>query len=120
MSWLWLVAGVLVVAALVFAGWVKAASGQEVEAVKGAHGRTLLRDTPALRELAALSYDNTIEMEKSGHVMSGGMSWNDRWLGTIRSIRKENENPEWYVRYIVEQRRKAGLPELEGVDDARP
>ncbi|BFH17643.1 hypothetical protein J6TS7_63590 [Paenibacillus dendritiformis] len=30
------------------------------------------------------------------------------------------ENTEWDVQHIIEQRRKAGLPELEGVDEAKP
>ncbi len=38
--------------------------------------------------------------------------------GTL--IRGNTVNPEWYVQYIIEQRQKAGLPELEGVDEARP
>lgn len=91
-----------------------------VDARKDAKGRVTLLDTPGMRADAADSYDQTIAMEKRGHKLSNGMSWNQDWLLTIQSIRKNTENPEWYVQYIIEQRRKAGLPELEGVDQARP
>jgi len=92
----------------------------ELNTRRDENGNLILLDTPSMRIGAASAYDQTIEMEKRGHVNSDGMSWNDRWLGTIRSIRKNTENPEWYVQYIIEQRRKAGLPELEGVDEAWP
>jgi len=92
----------------------------EVNTRRDENGNLILLDTPSMRIGAASAYDQTIEMEKRGHANSDGMSWNDRWLGTIRSIRKNTENPEWYVQYIIEQRRKAGLPELEGVDEAWP
>ncbi|MEF3305372.1 hypothetical protein [Paenibacillus sp. GYB003] len=94
--------------------------GSELDIRRDEYGNVILLDTPGMRIGAASAYDQTIEMEKRGHVNSDGMSWNDRWLGTIRSIRKNTENPEWYVQYIIEQRRKAGLPELEGVDEAWP
>ncbi|WP_010278117.1 hypothetical protein [Paenibacillus senegalensis] len=94
--------------------------GNELYTRRDENGNLILLDTPSMRIGAASAYDQTIEMEKRGHVNSNGMSWNDRWLGTIRSIRKSTENPEWYVQYIIEQRRKAGLPELEGVDEAWP
>lgn len=92
----------------------------ELNTRRDENGNLILLDTPSMRIGAASAYDQTIEMEKRGHANSDGMSWNDRWLGTIRSIRKNTENPEWYVQYIIEQRRKAGLPELEGVDEAWP
>lgn len=92
----------------------------ELNTRRDVNGNLILLDTPSMRAGAASAYDQTIEMEKRGHVNSDGVSWNDRWLGTIRSIRKNTENPEWYVQYIIEQRRKAGLPELEGVDEAWP
>lgn len=120
---LWITLTVVVlVGALVLALSARArtSSTMGVDARKDAQGRVTLLDTPRMRADAADSYDQTIAMEKRGHVMSNGMSWNDRWLNTIRSIRGNTENPEWYVQYIIEHRRKAGLPELEGVDRARP
>ena len=93
-------------------------AGKDVDSKRDAQGNVILLDTPRMREFAVLAYDQTIEMEKRGHQISNGMSWNEDWLATIRSIRRNNENAEWYVAYIIEQRRKAGLPELEGVDEA--
>ena len=115
-----LAAVVVVVVAAAGTYAVLKAKGNELDTRRDEHGNVILLDTPRMRTGAASAYDQTIEMEKRGHVNSDGMSWNDRWLGTIRSIRKNTENPEWYVQYIIEQRRKAGLPELEGVDDACP
>lgn len=118
----WLIAAVaaviiLVVLIILAAGaYGMFKNGKEVETKRDAQGNVILLDTPRMREFAAYCYDQTIEMEKQGHQMSNGMSWNERWLGTIRSIRQNTDNPEWYVQYIIEQRRKAGLPELEGVD----
>lgn len=87
---------------------------------RGPDGRVILLDTPRMRADAAAAYDGNIAMEKRGHVISTGASWNDEWLSTIRLIRRDTENPEWYVNYIIEHRRQAGLPELHGVEDARP
>ena len=54
-----------------------------------------------------------IQEEASGQRVTGGLdSWNTRWLRIIRAVRESQENAEKYVRYIVENRRSAGLPEL--------
>ncbi|MFC3552504.1 hypothetical protein ACFOLC_16005 [Lysobacter cavernae] len=120
-GWLWIGGAVVVVGALVLAlsACVRNSSTMGIDSRKDARGRVTLLDTPGMQADAAGSFDELVAMEKRGHVMSNGMSWNDRWLNTIRSIRGNTENPEWYVQYIIEQRRKAGLPELEGVDQAR-
>ncbi|MFC4598082.1 hypothetical protein [Cohnella hongkongensis] len=121
---LWILGSLAAVAVLLVtaAGTYAALKGRgnELDVRRDEHGNVILLDTPSMRIGAASAYDQTIEMEKRGHVNSDGMSWNDRWLGTICSIRKNTENPEWYVQYIIDQRRKAGLPELEGVDEAWP
>ncbi|MGN7383562.1 MULTISPECIES: hypothetical protein [unclassified Paenibacillus] len=97
---------------------LKSSAYKEFDYKRDAQGKIILLDTPRMRADAAFAYDQTIAMEKRGHKLSNGMSWNEDWLRTIRSIRRNTENPEWYVQYIIEQRRKAGLPELEGVDEA--
>ena len=122
-GWLWgLIAVVVVVVfiVLVVGAYANMVADKDIDFKRDADGKITLLDTPRMRDGAAFAYDQTIEMEKRGHKMSNGMSWNERWLGTIRSIRGNTENPEWYVQYIIEQRRKAGLPELEGVDEAGP
>ncbi|MEN1990800.1 hypothetical protein [Paenibacillus hubeiensis] len=120
---LWLLGSIAAVA-IIFAAAVGTYAmlkgrGNELDTRRD-EGNLILLDTPNMRIGAASAYDQTIEMERRGHVNSDGLSWNDRWLDTIRSIRKNTENSEWYVQYIIEQRRKAGLPELGGVDKAWP
>lgn len=118
--WMWVVisvAGVIVLFVLLVG--LLASAKRDVDIQQDAEGNILLLDTPNMRIGAASAYDSTIQMELRGHKMSDGMSWNEVWLNTIRNIRRNTENAEWYVQYIIEQRRKAGLPELEGVDEAR-
>lgn len=119
-GWIWFLIAAAVIVLLAAAGYFFRIADKDIDSRRDKHGNIVLLDTPRMREFAADSYDRTIEMEKRGHVNSNGMTWNERWLGTIRSIRKGTENPEWYVQYIIDQRRKAGLPELEGVDEAKP
>lgn len=79
-------------------------------------GRVTLLDTPRMRADAAMAYDAHVAFELSGHQMSNGESWNDVWLRTIGHLRSgRSENAEWYVGYIIQARRKAGLPELVGL-----
>ncbi len=57
--------------------------------------------------------DEYVKQEASGQEITGGLdSWNTRWLRIIKAVRGGRENAERYVRYIVENRRSAGLPEL--------
>ncbi|EHB57429.1 MULTISPECIES: hypothetical protein [Paenibacillus] len=119
--WLWVLIGVVVLfmVLVLVVGWIasKFDGNMGIESRRDEHGNIILLDTPAMRESAALAYDGSIEMEKRGHIKSNGQSWNEVWLRTIASVRKNTENPEWYVRYIIEKRREAGLPELEGLDE---
>ncbi|RPE77057.1 hypothetical protein EDC50_2312 [Vulcaniibacterium tengchongense] len=110
----------MAILALMLSACIKSTSAMGGNARKDAGGRVTLLDTPQMRADAADSYDRTIEMEKRGHVLSDGMTWNDRWINTIRAIRGNTENPEWYVQYIIRKRREAGLPELTGLDDPEP
>jgi len=117
---LWILAGASLLILLGLVVFSKKSATKDIDYRRDQQGNVQLLDTPRMRADAAFAYDRNIEMEKRGHVLSNGMSWNERWLNTIRSVRSNTENPEWYVGYIIEQRRKAGLPELEGVEDAGP
>lgn len=115
-TWYWLLI-VGVAAVLLLAVCAKAFSGDGIDYRKDGEGKVILRDTPAMRADAAMAYDGNIAMEKRGHKLSNGASWNDEWVRTIRAVRRNTENPEWYVQYIIQKRREAGLPELVGLDD---
>ncbi|OOC61264.1 hypothetical protein [Paenibacillus ihbetae] len=119
--WLWILIGVVVlfIILVLVVGWIasKMDGNMGIESKRDEHGNIILLDTPAMRESAMLAYDGSIQMEKRGHIRSNGQSWNEVWLRTIKSVRKNTENSEWYVLYIIEKRREAGLPELEGLDE---
>jgi hypothetical protein len=76
-------------------------------------GRLLISDTAEQRAAAFAEYDRTIAMEKRGHVLSNGWSWERRWQNTFRAIRSSTENPDVLIVYIIERRRAEGLPDLE-------
>lgn len=86
----------------------------EVDYGKTADGKTYLRDTPRTWSVLSRETDEAIARELKGKPPGGGMkSWNENWLRVIRNIRDgKQENPEKYIAYIIEQRRKAGLPEI--------
>lgn len=115
--WLWIVIGVPVFVVMVMVGLGIVASGMDISFTRDDQGNITLFDTPGMRTDATFAYDENIIMEKRGQQLSNGMSWNEVWLNTILAIRGNTENPEWYVQYIIEQRRMAGLPELEGLDE---
>ncbi|SMF86854.1 hypothetical protein SAMN05661091_3527 [Paenibacillus uliginis N3/975] len=77
--WLWILAVSVVLAVLVLVVNAKAKAGANMgfDIKRDKQGNVILFDTPGMRADAADSFDLTIEMEKRGHKMSNGMSWND-------------------------------------------
>jgi hypothetical protein len=86
----------------------------EVDYGKTADGKSYLRDTPRTWIVHKRETDEAIALELKGKPPGGGMkSWNENWVRVIQNTRNGNqENPEKYIAYIVEQRRKLGLPEI--------
>ena len=86
----------------------------EVDYGKTADGKTYLRDTQRTWSVLSRETDEAIARELKGKPPGGAMkSWNENWLRVIGNIREgKQENPEKYVAYIVEQRRRAGLHEI--------
>jgi hypothetical protein len=88
---------------------------EEVDYGKTVDGKTYLRDTPRTWAYLTKETDDGIALELKGKPPMGGLkSWNEGWVRGIRHLRNsgEVEHPEKYVAYIIEQRRKAGLPEI--------
>jgi len=85
-----------------------------VDTQKDEEGNLMLRDTPKNWDFFKQTTDMRIENEKTGKEAPGGLSWNEHWLRRIKVNEESQENPEKYITYIIESRRKAGLPELEG------
>lgn len=86
----------------------------EVDYGKTADGKSYLRDTPRTWSFLKRETDEAIALELKGVPPRGGMkSWNEGWVRGILNLRNGGvENPEKYIAYIVEQRRKLGLPEI--------
>lgn len=87
----------------------------EVDYGKTAEGKTYLRDTPRTWNYLKKEADDAVSLELKGKRPNGGFkSWNEKWVRGIHTMRNsgELENPEKYIAYIIEQRRKAGLPEI--------
>ena len=78
-------------------------------------GRKLVKDTAADWEEFKSIVDSDVQDEDSGKPASGGFSWNDRWVGSIESLREGRENHQRYVDYIIGTRRRHGLPDLRGL-----
>jgi hypothetical protein len=59
--------------------------------------------------------DDYIGDEVAGKKPPGGVeSWNKHWLLTLKHMRKDLEENQKYIDYIIQQRAEAGLPPLEG------
>jgi hypothetical protein len=85
-----------------------------VDATRDAQGNVILRDTPRMWRDWQEVIDMYVADERVGKAPPRGKnSWNDHWASMISSnLTRENANK--YIDYIVESRRKAGLPDLEG------
>ena len=87
----------------------------EVDYGKTVDGKTYLRDTPRTWKYLKSEIDEGIASELKGESPGGSFkSWNDARVHGIRHFRisGEIENPEKYIAYLIDQRRKAGLPEI--------
>lgn len=77
-------------------------------------GNELIADTPRMWENFVALTKRRIEREINNERPPGTDSWNEHWIDTIETKRKLRQNPSKYIEYIINQRRKAGLPELKG------
>ena len=78
-------------------------------------GTLILADTPAQWESFRATVDMHIAEERAGKtpLYSNPLTWNDFWNGRLRAIEAgQGENWPRYAAYIVEARRRAGLPAL--------
>lgn len=90
-----------------------------VDAKKGEQGNVVLRDTPRMWADFRENVDREVAKERNGDPAQGRISWNEFWsrrLGHMESGAQENAAK--YIAYIIESRRLAGLPELEGYPPA--
>ena len=72
----------------------------------------IVLDTERNRKWYIEGYEFLITREAAGKE-SSGISWEEGWIRIISSLRSGyQENPEFYVNFIINRRRELGLPEL--------
>jgi len=85
-----------------------------VDAKKDEQGHVILLDTPRMWNDWREEVERAVASEVGGARPGGGIpSWNSQWLRIINA-NSDRENSSKYISYIIESRRQAGLPELEG------
>lgn len=85
-----------------------------IDAKKDEQGDVTLLDTPRMWRDWQADIDRAIAKEVSGEPPGGGIeSWSRQWQRVIRANR-DRENAQKYINYIIEKRKEAGLPALEG------
>jgi hypothetical protein len=77
-------------------------------------GEFRVKDNAYARRLFVTLVDHWVEREKSGRPpLAGDPTWNAYWIDLIgRQKRYGVGDVSFYVNYVIEARRKAGLPEL--------
>ena len=114
----WLAA--MVIVAVAGCSVIETGTAKRIEGVEGkklSDGTWYLYDTPSHWAEFQRMMDIHIEKEQSGKhpYRDNETSWNDFWKARILSLSSDRqENSSKYINYIVEARRRAGLPELEG------
>lgn len=84
------------------------------DTTRDAQGRSIAADTPRNWEFFRELVDPQISSEAQGKRPPGFPTWNEKWVRQLRHIESGRENATKYIAYIIESRRRAGLPELEG------
>lgn len=77
-------------------------------------GNVILLDTPNNWDAWVRTVNFDIEHEIAESPPPGGVkTWEIRWLDSIHSLQSgQHENYQKYIKYIIIQRRQAGLPPL--------
>ncbi|MES9869794.1 MAG: hypothetical protein ABW090_08230 [Sedimenticola sp.] len=78
------------------------------------HGKVILLDTPNNWDTWITIIDLEIADELAGKKPPGGAkSWDERWYRSIDNLNEgHQENEKKYIKYIIDSRRKVGLPPL--------
>lgn len=86
-----------------------------VDAKRDDRGNVVLRDTPRMWADFRENVDWQVARESAGDFAPGRVSWDEHWVVRLRNLGSgSTENAPKYIAYIIESRRRAGLPELEG------
>ena len=83
-----------------------------VDAKTDSNGAVILLDTPRMWEYWQQDVERAIEKELAGKGPGGGVpTWNEQWTRVIEANRTR-ENSQRYIDYIIQSRRRVGLPDL--------
>lgn len=76
-------------------------------------GQFFSHDNPEFWEIGKAAFDSHIAKEANGEeVVSRQESWEVFWATTIGAIKEHDQDVERQIEYIVEARKRAGLPDL--------
>jgi hypothetical protein len=90
-------------------------SGSRFDITHDADGHEIFADTPRMWADFVQRTDISIKNEVRGSTHWGGYkNANDAWVAGLRDIPRYREHPQKYVDYIIQERRRVGLPELTG------
>jgi hypothetical protein len=90
-----------------------------VDSNRDEHGNVILLDTDRNWEDWREAIDPQIRAEAAGRSPPGAATWNESWILILSALQKSQENAPKYIKYILEERRRASLPELEGYPPER-
>ena len=76
------------------------------------HGNEIFADTERRWHDWTETMDGHLELEAAGRTAPGFDNWSVFWNSTFRSLRKNQQNHERYVAYLLDRRSQKGLPEL--------
>ena len=85
-----------------------------VDTTTDVQGQRVAADTPRNWQEWRWDIDPQIAAEAAGKRPPGFPTWNEKWVRQIRAIEKTQENAPKYIAHLIEARRHANLPELEG------
>lgn len=89
-------------------------AGPVVDFRKDDQGKVILLDTTRRWADWRAVVDPQIAAEISGMSAPGFPSWNEKWVRQLEALAASQENAPKYIGHIIDKRREAGLPELEG------
>jgi|GEM_PF-2502504 len=75
-------------------------------------GNVFIADTPRMWEDFVIRTRERIKQNINNERPPGVDSWNEHWVVSLESIKNGQQNPDKYIEYIINERRKAGLPEI--------
>ena len=106
----------LVIAPLlsVLSGCAAIVPGNQWPQMKVVAGQRLIADTPKNRAISFSILQSHVETEKACIFPPGfhNLSWQQYWHDSIGLIKKNQENADIYIDFIITERSKLGLPEL--------